>query len=581
MLKPGTVEALYNNNKDSPLYVAPVVQLLSLKKIEGKSDKTVRYHITISDSKLYMKGIFSSQVSKDVGDLRVNTVIKISDFVILEKNGNCFIYIKGCEKIKDCERMGSPKNANSTDKVDSSVEMDSSKIKHNEKSESEKRAVNENSSKRMQVGSSNEKAEKENAGCVRSANHDTDGDKKAYTPIAALNPFQTKWIVKGTVQKKSELREFKKKDGKFFSFELLDKTGNIKCVAFNDGADLFHGIVAEGSVVEISKAVVKMCNKKFANTSSDYEIHLEKSSVVNLVNEEGLAMSFDLCKISDLVGRVNKANCDVIGVVHETFPVSVVLAKASQREIKKRDLILVDQTGTVRATLWGDKSEIELDEHPVLLLKDVRVGEFNNAVVLSTAFGSAIKVDPEMDEAYSLRGWYDEHKQSVVVERPQRNEYTFIEEIQSYGTCAATVLFIREDNLFYNACANNCNKKVSLTDEGYYCERCNQTKETCSIRYLTTLHVADFTQQVWLNVFDDFCTEFFGMTAYELKKMGEENATQLQNYLKTLLYKEYVIRMKRSEEVYNGEMRVRWRGLSIKKINYLDESVRMLRLMGY
>ncbi|ELQ74291.1 Single-stranded DNA-binding replication protein A [Trachipleistophora hominis] len=577
MLKPGTVEALYNNTKDSPLYDTPVVQLLSLKKIEGKSDKTVRYHITISDGKLYMKGIFSSQVSKEVGDIKVNTIIKISDFVILEKNGNCFIYIKGCEKIRDCERVGSPKNASSTEKVDSSVEMDSSKIKQSEKNTA-KRAPDENNNKRVQVGDNNGKTAKES---VTGTNNSTDDEKKAYTPIAALNPFQTKWIVKGTVQKKSEMREFKKKDGKFFSFELLDKTGNIKCVAFNDGADLFYGMIVEGSVVEISKAVVKMCNKKFANTSSDYEIHLEKNSVVSLLNEEGLSMSYDLCKISNLAGRVNKANCDVIGIVHEAFPVSVVLAKASQREIKKRDLVLADETGTVRATLWGDKSEIELDDHPVLLLKDVRVGEFNNAVVLSTAFGSAVKVDPEMDEAYALRGWYDEHKQSVVVERPQRNDYAFIEEIQGYGTCSATVLFIREDNLFYNACANNCNKKVSLTDEGYYCERCNQTREICNIRYLTTLHVADFTQQVWLNVFDDFCTEFFGMTAVELKKMGEENATQLQNYLKTLLYREYVIKMKRSEEVYNGEMRVRWRGLSIKKINYLDESVRMLRLMGY
>lgn len=567
MLKPGTIEVLYSNNKTSPLFSYPIVQLLSLKKIEGKNDKTVRYHITISDGKFYMKGIFSSQVSreliKDGNSFKIDTLIKITDFVILEKNGNCFIYVKGCEKVKDMERVGSPKSI--SDRMES-MEMDSSKIKNTEKNESKRAHIEPE--RKSQASDS-----------VNLSNDMASPSDKSYTPIAALNPFQTKWKIKGTIQKKSDVISFKKKDGKFFTFEIFDKTGNIKCVGFNESVDLFFNSVAENSVLEISKCTVKMSNKKFSNTSSDYEIHLEKNSVVAMVDEEGLEVKFDLKKINEI--NNSSKTVDVVGVVHESFPMNVVVAKASQREIKKRDLILVDETGSIRVTLWGEKSEIELEENPVLLFKDVKVGEFNNNSVLSTSFNCTMKTDPEIKEAFSLRGWYDENKGSIKIERPQRTEYAFLEEIQSFGTAIATVLFIREDNLFYNACIDNCNKKVSSTDDGFFCERCNQTKTTCNVRYLTTLHISDFTQQAWLNVFDDFCNVFFGMSAIELKRMGEENSSQLQNYLKTLLFKEFVIRIKRSEEVYNGEMRIRWRGLSIKKVDYIEETGRMLKLMGY
>lgn len=578
MLKPGTIDALYHNNRDSPLFRTPIVQVLSLKKIESESNKILRFHITISDGKLYMKGIFSSQMSKNMKDLKSNAIIKIYEFVILEKNGNCFIYVKSCEKIKDSERIGMPKSIGSLEKTDSSIELDSSKIKSIDNNDCIKRTVSNELNKRPHTNT-NVGAEGKNV-TYNSRPQNAEESTKNYTPIKALNPFQTKWVVKGTVHKKSDVREFRNKDGKLFNFELVDKTGSIKCVAFNDEVDLFFNLITDGSVVEISKATVRMANKKFSNTTNDYEIHLEKNSLVNLVDEEGISLPLMLSKISDIAGNSNKKNCDVIGVVHEAFPSTIITTKVGQKEVKKRDLTLVDDTGSIRVTLWGEKADLEIDNHPVIVLKDARIGEFNNVTVLNTSFGSAIKIDPEMEEAYSLRGWYDKNKSSIVVERRQKTEYSFLEEIEDYGTCVAVVLFIREDNLFYNACINDCNKKVSITDEGYRCERCNQTNETCNIRYLTTLHFADFTQQIWLNVFDDFCTKFFKVPAVELKKMGEENAQQLQNYLKALLFNEHVIRVRRTEESYNGEMRVRWRGMSISKVNYLDEAKRIVSLLG-
>lgn len=566
MLKSGTIEALYSNNRDSPLYNLPVVQILALKKIEGKNDKTVRFHATISDGKFYMKGIFSTQVSKDVEDLDVNWIIKITDFVILEKNSTCFIYVKSCEKIKNTDRIGTPKNISS--EKDSFVEQ--------ENKEKKQAQGKENSGHNKPQEAKRIHTEPNNL----AVNHELYNENKTFTPIAALNPFQNKWFIKGTVQKKSEMRDFKKKDGKFFTFELVDKSGSIKIVAFNEAAHLFFESITEESVVELSKATVKMTNRQFNTCTSDYEIHLEKVSYCNIVDEKPIEIKYEFTKMGEIPAKIDKGKCTIIGVVHETYPLSTVIAKQSQKELKKRDLILVDETGSVRLTLWGEQTDLDLEDSPVILVSDARISEYNNQATLSTSFQSSIKIDPEINEAFTVKGWYDENKTGIQIQRPQRQtEYAFLEEVQSFGTCIATVLFLREDNLFYNACADNCNKKVTLTDEGYHCERCNQTKETCNVRYLTTLHVSDFTQQVWLQVFDDFCTSFFGMPAEELKKMGEENSQQLQTFLKSLLYKEYVIKLKKTEEIYNGEMKIRWRGINIQKVDYNEECIRMMKLM--
>jgi len=58
-------------------------------------------------------------------------------------------------------------------------------------------------------------------------------------PINSINPFQNKWVIKARVMAKPAVRNWSnaRGDGKLFSMDLKDKSGEIRATAFNDEAN--------------------------------------------------------------------------------------------------------------------------------------------------------------------------------------------------------------------------------------------------------------------------------------------------------------------------------------------------------
>jgi len=117
-------------------------------------------------------------------------------------------------------------------------------------------------------------------------------------------------------------------------------------------------------------------------------------------------MKFNLVELSQLTDFEKDATVDVLGIVQDHGQLSEITAKATQKQIKKRELTIADRSNfTCRVTLWGKAAENWNEDGPTTVaLKGVKVGDFGGRT-LSVGGASTVAIDPDIPEAHTLRGW--------------------------------------------------------------------------------------------------------------------------------------------------------------------------------
>jgi replication factor A1 len=468
-LEQGTVEVIYNNQGDNPLYDKPVLQITVHEKVGIPGEDKYRVRANLSDGQYYLKGIFSSVYTQhfDNETIKNNSLVRLSTFQLRRKNENYYLYVQEVDEYEDCNRrVGVPVNSSSK--------------RASLSNETKARSVKEVVRPKMDLSSPKK---------VKSNHADTTPETIQITAISALNPFHNKWVIRGRVVTKSDIRHFtnQRGEGRLFSLEVADKTGQIKVACFSECVDIFYPMFEVGKVYTISKGSVKMANKQYSNSTSDYEIHLEKTSEVNMILDDHTPQYFfKFTKIGELA--LSTHLFDVVGVAKEVYPVTSVTIRSTQKEVSKRDIMLLDDTGSIRLTLWGQKASLDFGQTPIVAAKAVKVGEYNG-LTLSTVVSSQVVINPEIAEAYELRGWYEKFGKDLKITAPRKEERRLIQEVRDgeleYSLILATVISVKEDSLWYDSCpGEGCNKKVVLEDNGMYrCERCNKSyDDKCNTR---------------------------------------------------------------------------------------------------
>lgn len=105
-------------------------------------------------------------------------------------------------------------------------------------------------------------------------------------PIEAISPYSNKWTIKARCTSKSNIKTWHNKngEGKLFSVNLLDDSGEIRATGFNDQCDMLFDLFQEGSVYYISSPCrVQIAKKQFTNLNSDYELTFERDTLVEKV----------------------------------------------------------------------------------------------------------------------------------------------------------------------------------------------------------------------------------------------------------------------------------------------------------
>ncbi|XP_031638224.1 replication protein A 70 kDa DNA-binding subunit-like [Contarinia nasturtii] len=130
-----------------------------------------------------------------------------------------------------------------------------------------------------------------------------------------------------------------------------------------------------------SKGQLKPANKQFSNIPNDYELTLSSDSMIQECKEDlddVPTVKYDFILIDKISDKQPNTIVDVIGVCRQIGELQAFTAKSTGKELKKRDIILVDNTdASVNLTLWDIEAE-NFNDHgqPVKPVKGGRLSEF-------------------------------------------------------------------------------------------------------------------------------------------------------------------------------------------------------------
>ncbi|XP_018310864.1 replication protein A 70 kDa DNA-binding subunit [Mycetomoellerius zeteki] len=565
----------------------PVLQVLGYKKLPRNVNKdgsaTDRFRLLISDGqKLNSFTMLATQLNNLITENILNdyAICKITNYHMSSVNNSGkekrVMLILGIEVLVPGDKVGS-KIGNPTN-----IEM---------KSESESTSTSTSTCTSGATTAYYQNGSTKNA----TSNYQAPSDINT-TPIAALSPYQNKWVIKVRVTNKSPIKTWSNSrgEGKLFSMDLIDESGEIRCTAFRDQCEKFYDMIETGNVYYISRCTLKAANKQFCTLKNDYEMTMTGDTEIMPCHENSddiPTLQFDFCPISQVESKEKNDLLDVLGVVTTFNDVQQIIQRSTGRELIKRDINIVDDSGTmVCVTLWGKHAEdFDGSNNPIIAIKGARVGEFNGGKNLSLLHSSVIEKDPDLPEAHRLRGWYTAVGHSENIKSLSKTGgggdfnaplYTFEEATEARlgekmnladsFTVVATINMIRVENAIYKACpVESCKKKLIDQSTGVFrCEKCNKDYPNFIYRLLASMNIVDATGSRWITAFSEDAEKILGMSAQELGELKENDNDAFLQKFGDASFKRFIFTLRAKSEVFQDEMRIKHVCSSVAPVNY-------------
>ena len=274
---------------------------------------------------------------------------------------------------------------------------------------------------------------------------------------------------------------------------------------------------------------------------------------------------------------------DTIGILKEIGDRDQIVSKTTSKPYDKRELTIVDNTNfSVRVTIWGNTAaNFDVGVESIVAFKGVKVSDFGGRSLSLLSSGS-MAVNPDVEEAHKLRGWYDGMGRNETFSNHEamraagaaggrgdafktasqvKEENLGMSETVDYFAMKGTVLYIKNaSNVSYPACPSNtepkCNKKVVEMEDGQWrCEKCDKAFPRPEYRYILSIGVTDHTGQIWLSCFDDVGQMIMGVTANELEELKAKEDKSDEAVFQKASCQSFIFRCRAKMDNYRDEQR--------------------------
>lgn len=418
----------------------------------------------------------------------------------------------------------------------------------------------------------------------------TSSTVKHFSSISSLNPYFNKWTIKARVVYITPIESYSNsyKQGKYFSFYLLDDSGEIRATSFNENVDHNFELLELNKIYIISNAVIRP-PKENSSVKYDYEMIIERNTKIEPYSGDDTSVpniTYDFHTIKEIESLPIGSYTDIIGICDHASDITVTKLKSNNKELAKRNLFLIDKSDScIMLTLWGSNAEnYTITDNLVIAVKNARLTHFRGCS-LNTTSASWIFIDPNIKEAIELKSWFQKLN-SVNVTQICANDISHHKASQNWKTVAevynesyngketpmyyvlkATIISVKKDKCMYRACPlSSCLKKVEPNNGMYRCNKCNEDYTTFNWTLLLHLELADFSGTMSAVVFKDVAENLIGISSIELSKIKDEDEDKYYDILSALDLKSYIFKMRSNVEVYNGDSRLKSAVLNFDRV---------------
>ncbi|KAH7325979.1 replication factor-a protein 1 [Stachybotrys elegans] len=582
-LSRGAIEVIMNKFDEAyDLFPQPVLQCITVKAGNPTPQGIPRYRVTLSDGQYALSALLATQTHHLIaeGKLVANCIVRLEQYTKQVAGGKAITVIFGLEVL---EQYGVPARIGQPTQVPPKAEADTANtaISNNDFYGAKKEETKPQQQVLRSVPSAPQRAN--------------------LYPIEGLSMYAHTWTIKARVTYKSDIKTWHKPtgEGKLFSVNFLDESGEIRATGFNDQCDAFYDLLQEGSVYYVSTPCkVSPAKKQFSNLSNDYELTFQQGTVIEKAEDQTNVpqVRFNFCSLEELQNIEKDSVVDVIGVLKEMGEVNEFASKKDGRPFQKRDLTIVDDTGhSVRVTVWG-KTANSFDTPPetVIAFKGTKVSDFNGKS-LSLLSSGTMSVDPDISDAHKLKGWYDSAGRSSTFESLQnktgmggatgrKEDIKTLQQVvdenvghdqEAYYTVKATVALTKQENFCYPGCPKCRKKVVEIGDGTWRCEKCDESLERPEYRYMLSVKVLDHTGRQWQSCFDETATQLLGMSANQLMEIDDEDKTRSRQILQELNFKTFWWTCRARLSTFGETMEVRHQVVRVSPLDYKSEGLKL------
>ncbi|KAF2876797.1 replication protein-like protein A 70 kDa DNA-binding subunit [Massariosphaeria phaeospora] len=581
----------------------PVMQCVQIKTMEpraGEANPVQRFRVVLSDIRNFIQTMIATAANDVVtsGKLKKGVIVRLLKFnpqQVKDKKILIIMDLEVLEEYGELEKIGTPEPLESKNETAQPAGISGDGFY--------------GSKPAQQIQQPQQPQQQQRTLPVHQSNPGTSTHPHLY-PIESLSPYAHKWTIRARCTQKGDMKTWHnaKGEGKLFSVNLLDDTAEIRATCFNDVAEKLYDVFQEGVVYYIGAPCrVTLAKKQFSNLPNDYELQFERDTEVEKAEDQDNKpqIRYNFTKIGDLNAVEKDTTIDTLGVLKEVGEVSTITSKNTNKDFSKRELTLADDTQTsVRLTIWGKSAEsFEAPLESIIAFKGVKVSDFGGRS-LSLLSSGTMTIDPDIDDAHKLRGWFDAVGQNAQFSTHQnlasstgggkqdnklisqvKQEEDYLQDQPTYLSLKGSVIYVRDVTVAYPACSTpNCNKKVIEEDpDEWWCAKCEVKNKQPLYRYVLTVNVADHTGCIWLSCFDEAGQSIIGMSANELMQLkaddDENNTTNFMTVLQEATCKTFNFRVRAKMETYNDQPKPRYQVMNLYSLNYAQEANKLAQLM--